>query len=86
MTLYLKARRKCENCEYYDASRYGNEGKCQFYPPVVSGEHQRGRFPATYKNSYCSKWEPKWSDNPVLQDAWKEFMLVHKLVTTEEEQ
>jgi len=86
MTLYLRERRKCKDCEYfYNTSKY-SLGKCHYNPPAISGEHQSGRFPEVYEESYCSKWEPRWHDNPVLREAWREFLLVRKLIISGEDE
>lgn len=78
-------KRQCNTCEYYFKSVDYSSPYCQFNPPMVSGDHQTGRFPYTEDHSFCSKWEPIWIDNPVLKDAWEEFLMVHKLITCGEE-
>lgn len=65
--------RKCKNCEYFYKRSDYYDSTCQFTPPVVSGNNQYGRFPITKKDSFCSKWEPKWIDNPVIVEAWELF-------------
>ena len=85
MTLYLRERRKCKDCEYYHKKSHYSSSTCQYNPPVAMGENQRGRFPTTSDNDYCSKWEPIWHKNPLIREAWNEFILVRKLITSGEE-
>lgn len=78
--------RSCITCEYrHKHSKYSSP-VCRYNPPTVSGDHQHGRFPETYDEAYCSKWEPKWIENPVLQEAWEQFLMVHKIITSGEEE
>ncbi len=72
-------KRRCKNCEYYaKPSTYGLP-YCQFNPPIVSGDHQAGSFPHTNDELFCSKWEPKWDDNPTIAEAWELFQTTLKL-------
>jgi len=73
-------KRRCLDCEYYFL-RHGYSGRCHYHPPRYSGVGETSRLPATSGDSYCSKWEPKWDDNEMIAQAWKDFLLVHKLVT-----
>jgi len=73
-------KRQCLGCEYYYKAS-GYSGRCRYYPPKFSGSQGTSRLPSTEKNSYCSKWEPKWDDNEIISQAWEDFLLVHKLVT-----
>ena len=73
-------KRQCMDCEYYRI-RHGYSGRCHYHPPRYSGTERTSRLPATPEDSYCSKWEPKWDDNEMIAQAWKDFLLVHKLVT-----
>ena len=66
-------RRKCEDCEYY------NDERCRFNPPQFAGLHIDPRQPEVYEDSYCSKWEPKWDDNPTIAEAWELFQTTLKL-------
>lgn len=69
-------RRKCEDCEYYDDER------CYFNPPQFAGSHIDPEQPNVHENSYCSNWEPRWHDNLMLKEAWEQFMMVHKIITS----
>lgn len=70
--------RKCSDCEYFRKPSYGS-GYCHFNPPTVSGDYQSGRFADTSIDDFCSKWEPKWDENDMINKAWDEFLLVVKL-------
>ncbi len=80
MALYVRERRRCEGCEYFDNSATYST-YCRYNPPMISGDHQSGKFPQVDKDSYCSKWEPKWDDNPVIAEAWELFQATVKLAT-----
>ena len=84
MTLYLRETRRCKDCEYYRKDIDWQPGNCYFNPPA-SGAQQTDRFPHVNEDGFCSKWEPIWHKNPILWDAWKEFVLVRKLITSGEE-
>ena len=86
MTLYLRERRRCKTCEYYVKKSTYRSGECFFNPPQVSGESQHGQFPNVDEDAYCSKWEPIWHENPQIREAWNEFILVRKLITSGEEE
>lgn len=74
-------KRQCLDCEYY-YRRDGYNGRCLYHPPKYLGAgHTGGNLPHVDEDSYCSKWEPKWDDNEMIAQAWKDFLLVHKLVT-----
>ena len=74
-------KRQCSDCEYYYNLEPGYTGRCRYNPPRFSGATRTSRLPSTEEDSYCSKWEPKWDDNEMVAQAWKDFLLVHKLVT-----
>ena len=77
--------RACKDCEYYKKKTSYMSGKCYFNPPMLSGEHQDGKFPEVGEDDYCSKWEPMWDDNPMISKAWKEFQTMVKLSRGDEE-
>lgn len=66
-------RRRCENCEYH------HDGRCHLNPPQYAGAHISSEQPEVYYDGYCSKWEPKWDDNPVIAEAWELFQMTLKL-------
>ena len=78
--------RKCKTCEYYKvftgvSGNYPN-GECYFNPPTVAGGSTSGlktAYPKVKEDARCSKWEPKWEQNPIIDKAWKEFLLVQKM-------
>lgn len=79
-------KRKCNTCEYYETGDRYEGPKCHVSPPKIYGERGYSTFPSTDKNSFCSKWEPIWHENPQLKAAWEEFILVHKLITCGEDE
>ena len=85
MTLYLRERRKCNTCEYGMNKSQRDDRRCYFETPRVYGDRGYAKFPTVGDDDFCSHWEPTWSDNPVLREAWNEFMIVHKLITSGEE-
>ena len=85
MALYLRERRRCKDCEYYFREPK-RSGRCYFNPPLTVDEYDHGQVPIVSENSFCSKWEPRWDDNPVLREAWNEFILVRKLITSGEDE
>jgi len=70
--------RKCEECEYYRKQEYAINPTCHLNPPFVLKD-KHGHFPTISKNDFCSKWEPKWDDNPVITEAWELFQMTLKL-------
>lgn len=72
-------KRNCITCEYSRKARYHNSSKCHLNPPVLPRERPEGRFPDIYDGDFCSKWEPKWDDNPVIAEAWELFLVTLKL-------
>lgn len=73
-------KRRCDQCEYYKEPDLYGTSRCQSKPPVVI--NNQFHLTAIQPDGYCADWEPKWSDNPVLAEAWAEFKLVHKLITS----
>ena len=71
--------RVCKNCEYSRKSSRWTELRCHLNPPVISVERSEGRFPTVAKKDFCSKWEPKWDENPVIAEAWQLFQATLKL-------
>ena len=69
-------RRNCEDCEYY------RRGRCHYKLRLQKTGYWG--FPQVDKDAFCAKWEPKWSDNPNIQEAWREFAMTHKLITSGE--
>lgn len=69
--------RQCKDCEYF------RQSNCFFNPPTVSGvgthSYQNSSYPSVNEDYFCSKWEPIWEDNEVLNEAWKEFQLILKM-------
>ena len=84
MTLYLRERRKCKTCEYR-MQKPGYDIKCHFSGPRIYGDRGFTRFPTVEDDDFCSHWEPKWHENQQIREAWNEFMIVHKLITSGEE-
>ncbi len=79
----MMKRRKCINCEYHlNKSNYGR-GKCYFNIPTTF-QYESGTFPTVDDDDFCSYWEPKWNDNELIKQAWQEFIMVHKLITSGE--
>ncbi len=73
-------KRRCDQCEYYEKIGVVARPTCMRKPPKYYVD--RGyRRPEIKDDTYCHKWEPKWSDNPVLAEAWLQFKMVHKLIT-----
>lgn len=66
-------KRKCDDCEYH------LNGKCHLNPPQYVGAHIGPEHPEVYYDGFCSKWEPKWDNNPVISEAWELFLVTLKL-------
>ena len=57
-------------------------GECYFNPPTVAAGSSQGLktgYPKVTEDARCSKWEPKWDNNPIIDKAWKEFELIQKM-------
>ncbi len=70
-------QRMCKNCEYHHSK--SGSGRC-YYEMRKLGD--RWGFATVYSDDFCRHWEPKWSDNPNIKEAWDEFAMTHKLITS----
>lgn len=71
--------RNCKDCEYYRKSDSWIDPRCHLSPPVFFEKQSRGQFPTINKDDFCSRWEPKWDENPVIAEAWELFQATLKL-------
>lgn len=63
--------RRCEKCEWLLPRR----SLCCYNPPKVfqGTTYSKTEYPAVNKDGFCSKWEPKWADNPHIKAQWEKF-------------
>ncbi len=85
MTLYLRERRRCKTCEYRMKKSDYDDTNCHFNTPKIFGDRGFTKFPTVQDDDFCSHWEPKWHENQQIKEAWNEFIIVHKLITSGEE-